>query len=128
MDQLVSSYCHTTPGRIRVRVTGLKGKESSARSLELLLAGQPHITHVRASHLTSNVLVKFDHREITHEDVLVCLEDLGHLPVIGEAGSDGDDGRAALSSLGMLLCGNLAKAVLKHALKGTSVCLLVELF
>ncbi len=54
---LDNGYYHATPGRLRVRVTGIKKKKDVSKSLELLLASQPGISHVRANAITGNVLV-----------------------------------------------------------------------
>lgn len=125
--QINCGYCHVTPGRLRVRVTGLKQNREAARSLELLMHSQPGIGAVRANPTTGNVLVEFDENATSHELVLQSLADLGHLPLISEgpqAETKTDDALAALGySLGM----NIAKVALKQALKGSPAAIILEL-
>jgi len=123
----INGYCHKTPGRLRVRVTNLRKRNKTAKSLELLLGSQPGISHVRANHVTGNVLIKFDIKLTSHEAVFQSLEDLGHLPMISELNSDYDQGMEAISEIGMNIGKNLAKVMLKEALRGSAAAIILEL-
>jgi hypothetical protein len=51
---------HALPGRVRLRVAGLKRDPALAQVLEGRIAGYPAIRHVEASPVTGNVLIRFD--------------------------------------------------------------------
>ncbi len=125
-----AGYHHVTPGRMRVRVTGIKGERQAARSLEVLLTSQPGITHVRANPLTGNVLVRFDEEAMTSGDVLQSLADLGHLPLLSETSdrqAEQDATDSKLSEIGISLGKTLAKAALKQALGASPAAIILEL-
>jgi hypothetical protein len=121
-----NGYYHATPGRLRVRVTNLKNRSESARSLEMLMMSQPGVTHVRASALTGNVLVSFEERMTYHLAVLESLADLGHTPLACESGDDCAEAEA-MCDLGMVLGKHIAKAALKKVLVGSPAMILLEL-
>jgi hypothetical protein len=120
-------YYHATPGRLRVRVNNLKNRQRTAKSLELLLLSQPGIKGVRASHITGNVLVKFEERITSHETVLQSLADLGHMPIVCENTQNTAIVDGSLCDLGISLGKNLAMVALKQALAGSPVAIILEL-
>ncbi len=121
-------YCHITPGRLRVRVSGIKQNREAARSLELLMLSQPGITSVRANPVTGNVLVVFEPDATSHEFVLQSLADLGHFPVISETREhSAPEIEDALATLGLNIGVSIAKVALKQALKGSPAAIILEL-
>lgn len=123
-----SGYCHMTPGRLRVRVTGIKNRQDAARTLEILMLSQPGIASVRANAVTGNVLVKFNFEELSHRNILQKLADLGYYPLVdnpAEYTSLQLDN--ALAEMGISLGKNLAKIALKQALKGSAAAIILEL-
>ena len=122
-----SGYCHVTPGRMRVRVTGVKGRIESAKSLQLLLACQPGVHSVKTSPVTGNVLVRFDEGMMSSEDVLASLCDLGHEPLKFTPRANTDDSFDAIADVGARMGARLAKAVLRQALGGSAAAIVLEL-
>lgn len=126
-NQILSDgYYHATPGRLRVRVTNLKNRTESAKSLEILIMSETGVKHVRANPVTGNVLVVFDERMTYHRAVLASLANLGHTPLICqrvECEAEAD----AMCELGMTLGKQIAKAALKRAFVGSPALLLLEL-
>lgn len=118
-----NGYCHLTPGRVRVRVGNLRNNHEAAKSLEVLMASQSGVKHVRANPITGNVLVRFDHKMLSHEDVFESLADLGHLPKLAAYGAS-SPADSQLSAIGM----KIARVALKQALSGTPAAILLELF
>jgi len=55
------------------------------------------------------------------------LEDLGHFPMISGIESDYDQNMDALSEIGMNIGKNLAKVMLKEALRGSAAAIILEL-
>lgn len=122
-----NGYYHATPERLRVHVNNLKSRQRTAKSLEILLLSQPGIKGVRASHITGNVLVKFDERITSHETVLQSLADLGHMPLVCGNTQDTTIADGSLCDLGISLGKNLAKVALKQALAGSPAAIILEL-
>jgi copper chaperone CopZ len=119
------SYYHTVPGRLRVRIAGLKGCDEAARSLEILLRSIPGTTYVHASPLTGSVLVKFDERALSHDDIVGALEDLGYLPEISERCEELAPNR--LHDIGFTIGVGIARAALKQALRRSAASIILEL-
>ncbi|MCX8053440.1 MAG: hypothetical protein N3B12_06500 [Armatimonadetes bacterium] len=118
---------HFVPGRLRVRVTGLKGSEERARSLELLLSAEPGIRFVRANSITGNVVVRYDSNATDKDEILRSLEDLGHLPVrVPRKNTEPTDGKAVLVTIGTIVGKNVAKAALGRAV-GPAAALVLDL-
>lgn len=130
MSNQISSngYYHATPGRLRVRVTNLRNRSRIAKSLEVLIMSEPGVKHVRANHITGNVLVVFDERITYHKAVLAALANLGHRPLICEKGQDCAEAEVdAICELGVSLGKQLAKAAIKQVLVGSPALILLDL-
>lgn len=125
--RVCDGYYHATPGRVRVRVSGIKERRDVARSLEVLLLSQPGISQVRANPVTGNVLVRFDCRAMSHTDVLKGLADLGHVPLIATSKREMDELDSKLCEIGLCVGAKLAKAALKQALRGSPASIILEL-
>lgn len=125
--QTCAGYHHVTPGRVRVRATGVKGNRQAAKSLEVLLHSQPGITFVRANPVTGNVLIRYSEDAMTCGDVLRSLADLGHLPLLSANQAENDAADTRLSELGIGLGKTLAKTALKQALRGSPAAIILEL-
>lgn len=115
-------YHHQTPGRLRVRVTNLKNRVEAAKSLQVLLCSQSGVKRVSANPVTANVLISYDPKLLSYEDIMESLADLGHLPVLSKQEVETEN--YDLSGFGM----SLAKICLKSALKGTPAGVILELF
>ena len=120
-------YCHVTPERLRVRVSGLKNNYRACRSLQLLMASQTGVQYVRANPTTGNVLVRFDANILTPDQVLQGLTDLGHFPAPIHQSPKLPSSENLLIEIGLSLGKSLAKATLKQALQGSLAALVVEL-
>lgn len=125
LQTTANGYYHATRGRLRVRVTNLKNRKENARSLEVLMMSEPGVTHVRANHVTGNVLVFFEEQTTYHGAVLQSLATLGHLPQICEIADDPEV--EAACDLAIELSKKLAKTAVKKALVGSPIMLLLEL-
>lgn len=58
-------YIHHLPGRLRIRLAGVKGNANEARSLELLLQEQKGVASVEANPLTGSVLIYYNPAMVT---------------------------------------------------------------
>ena len=70
-------YLHITDGRIRVKITAIKGSTVKAAQVAEELLDVRGVTHVKANSLTGNVLVLFDEDILTSEQVLGLLRKHG---------------------------------------------------
>ena len=56
----MNQYVHHVPGRLRVRVPGVKGNAAEANSLEKRIRAHYGVTNVQTNPLTGSVLVHYD--------------------------------------------------------------------
>lgn len=69
----ISSYQHVSPGRLRIKITQVKGSEEIAQEVECILKQVEGINSVTANPLTGNVLALFDPQSLTHDDLIEIL-------------------------------------------------------
>jgi copper chaperone CopZ len=72
-----SSYVHAIDGRLRIKVPVIKGSPTRAGQLERALEVLPGIQYVKANPTTGNVLVLFDSRILSQQQVVQRLAELG---------------------------------------------------
>lgn len=121
-----NGYYHAMPGRLRVRVTNLKNRARTAKSLEVLMMSEAGVKHVRANSVTGNVLVVFDERMTYHRAVLASLADLGHRPLVCEREEDCAEAEA-MCDLTVEIGKRIAKAAIKRAFVGSPALILLDL-
>lgn len=64
---------HALPGRVRVRINGLKGNRPFAASLEKTLRRHDHIHHIKANPQTGKALILFDSKMLSLEQLFAEL-------------------------------------------------------
>ena len=74
-----TSYVHMLEGRLRIKVSDMKGSPERAVEIEDILSQLKGISHVKANTLTGNVLVLFDSDLTNHFHIIGTLKDLGCL-------------------------------------------------
>jgi len=79
------AYLHTLAGRLRVKVTAVKGLPQKAEGLERQFRACEGITQVTANPVTGNVLVLYDPQRLGQEEILDILEKRGYLSGNGKA-------------------------------------------
>jgi hypothetical protein len=108
---LGTSYIHMLEGRLRIKVTKLKGSPDKAVEIESTIRELKGVSQVRANHLTGNVLVLFDSEETNHFHIIGTLKDLGCLT------QEADKTPRGLSNkLTETLMGPIAQAVVERAI------------
>jgi len=70
----VTTIVSNTIGRVRLRVTGLRGDPIRGRAVGCLLTGLPGVHSAEASSITGTVLVLYTPAEITLDDIRCALE------------------------------------------------------
>jgi hypothetical protein len=76
-----TGYYHKLDGRIRIKVSEVKGSPGMAGELESQLAKLNGVTHVQVDTLTGYVLVLFDYQVISHYHVFAVINDIKCLNV-----------------------------------------------
>jgi len=79
------AYLHTLAGRLRVKVTAVKGSPLKAEELERQFRACAGITQVTANPVTGNVLVLYDPQQLSQEEILDVLKKRGYLSGNGTA-------------------------------------------
>jgi hypothetical protein len=71
------TYLHVLDGRIRIKIPAIKGSAMRAAEVAEGLLHVQGITHVKANHLTGNVLILFNADTVTSEHILGLLRRRG---------------------------------------------------
>jgi hypothetical protein len=74
-----TGYIHMLEGRLRIKVSEVKGSPETAVQIEETVSRLKGVSHVKANELTGNVLVLFDPDLTNHYHVIATLKDLGCL-------------------------------------------------
>jgi cation transport ATPase len=75
----VSPYFHALNGRLRIKISKVKGSAQKAMEVEQLLGEVEGIWHAQANPTTGNVLIRYNPDQIEQSAVLHALERLGYL-------------------------------------------------
>jgi copper chaperone CopZ len=75
----ISSYHHATPGRLRIKISQVKGSQEIAQKVERILKNLQGVQGITANPLTGNVLVLFDPESLTHSEIVEVLITQGYL-------------------------------------------------
>jgi heavy metal translocating P-type ATPase len=73
MSLWITQTVHSLPGRVRVRINGLKGNSPFAASLEKTLKRHENVYHIKASPQTGKALILFDNGRMTLDELLNVL-------------------------------------------------------
>ncbi len=108
-----TSYIHMLEGRLRIKVSEIKGSEDRAIEVEATIRELQGVTHVKANAVTGNVLVLFDSEETNHYHIIGTLKDLGCLSKL----SHGAPSRSANTTKWTeAVVGPLAQMVIERAI------------
>ncbi|MGA8833266.1 MAG: HMA2 domain-containing protein [Desulfomonilaceae bacterium] len=72
-------YLHRTPGRLRLKIPGLKRNVELADELTLLLCEKRGIHLIKVNALTGSIKVNFDESQVTSDALLNLLSQEGHI-------------------------------------------------
>jgi copper chaperone CopZ len=79
------AYLHTLAGRLRVKVTAVKGSPQKAEGLERQFRVYGGITQVTANPVTGNVLILYDAQQVSQKEILDILKERGYFSGSGAA-------------------------------------------
>ena len=75
----MSDYIHDIPGRLRVRITAVRGNPSLGNQLEELLTNTWGITGVSVRTTTGSVIITYDPEILNANRILNFLAEHGHI-------------------------------------------------
>ena len=102
----ISPYLHILDGRLRIKLSQVKGTPQRALAVEQLLLGFDGVTDVTANPITGNVLVLFTAAVIGQHDIIAALQKTGYLSDDHTAAQ----GRTSLTSM-------IVQSVIERALE-----------
>jgi hypothetical protein len=78
-------HLHALDGRLRIKITALKGSPQKAQEIERRFQTCEGITQVTANPVTGSVLILYDSQQIKQGEILDMLKSQGCLPENGTA-------------------------------------------
>ncbi len=72
-------YLHETPGRIRIKIPGLRGNRKVLGEVQEELMALCGVCEVIANELTGSIVVMHDKKAVRSGDVVRMLDTLGHI-------------------------------------------------
>ncbi len=72
-------YLHETPGRLRIKIPGLKGNARALESVRDELTDLVGVREVTANAMTGSIIVIHHRGALRTQDVLSLLEEQGHI-------------------------------------------------
>jgi hypothetical protein len=110
----MTDYLHALDGRMRIKITDVKGSLATAEEVTRYLLGSHGIDEVNANPITGNVLILYDANQISQGRILTLLKDAGYLQKSARVPAGQGDG----------LLGVLARAVMETALQSMMMALI----
>ncbi len=69
----MNCYVHNVPGRLRIKLPGVKERPSKAEAVERLFADREGVAGICANPVTGSVVVRYDEEIVTPEQILNAL-------------------------------------------------------
>jgi len=70
-------YIHDLPGRLRIKVRAIKGREQDGALARAQIEALDGVFSARVSPVTGSILIHYDQQRRSSVSLLSCLEDLG---------------------------------------------------
>jgi hypothetical protein len=110
----MTDYLHALDGRMRIKITEVKGSPTTAGELTRYLLSSHGIDEVNANPITGNVLILYKPQQISQERILTLLQDAGYLKRNARVAASQGEGLVSV----------LAKAVMETALQSMVMALI----
>jgi hypothetical protein len=75
----MTDYLHALDGRMRIKITEVKGSSGAAEEITRYLHSFRGIDNVNANPITGNVLIHYNPEQIAQTGILRLLQDAGYL-------------------------------------------------
>ena len=119
-------YMHNVPGRLRVKIPGIKGHPETAKGIQVLLNEIEGVESIRANTVTGSIVVKYIPGRSLSERILSILTENGHFDKSQAFNMDHavyESSSKAAQALSKAFCG----WAVGRALEGTSLSFLAVL-
>jgi len=110
----MTDYIHALDGRMRIKITAVKGSPAIAEEVTGYLLGSHGIVEVNANPITGNVLVLYDTSHLSQGRILLLLKEAGYLQKSAQVPATPGDGLVSV----------LARAVMETALQSMVMALI----
>lgn len=114
----ISDYIHALDGRLRFKVSEVKGAPAKAVQIESQLRRVNGINRVTANPMKGNVLILYNPRRIAQHELFDALRALGCLRERSKAQIGTREGPAGRAKLGEALAETLGRSTMELALQG----------
>jgi copper chaperone CopZ len=115
--QLASTYMHALDGRLRIKVSGVKGAPVRALTLEGELRAVDGVKHVEANPMTGNVLILYSSDRIGQHEVIGALQRLGCLQEHDRVQTVQESGSGTMQRFSGMLAETLVRSTVELALQ-----------
>ncbi len=116
--KIVSSYVHALEGRLRIKIPEVKGAPLKGREIEGHLNLCHGVDEVSANPITGSILVLYNPRLISQEEIILSLKELGYLeepsPQAPRTGGGGTFPENALSRVTSAIASTLLEVALSR--------------
>jgi hypothetical protein len=120
------NYYHHVPGRLRIKTSKVKGKDSHAEALRTLLGAHNGIRRVDVSTLTGSVVIEYERELLTGEQLLALVTEHGYFDRATARTSE-QHVHAQLSRTGESVGKAIFSAMLERTFEGSAVSLIAAL-
>jgi hypothetical protein len=110
----MTDYLHTLNGRMRIKITDVKGSPAIAEEVSGYLGSSHGIDEVNANPITGNVLILYNPSQISQGRILNLLQEGGYLQRVARVPVSQGDGLVSV----------LARAVMETALQSMVMALI----
>ena len=110
----MTDYLHVLDGRMRIKINAVKGSTGSATEITRYLLKFHGIDQVNPNPVTGNVLILYNTKQISQEDILKLLQEAGYLHRTTPMPTSRGEGLVAV----------VAKAVMETALQSMVMALI----
>ena len=122
----MSFYCHSTPGRLRIKTPIIKQNPAEIQKVRVLLESLSGIDNFSISALTGSITINYSDHEIDPESILKILEEKGYYR-ISPMEEQEHPMEAAVSKVGETVGKALVGAFVQQAFEGSMLSFLALL-
>lgn len=123
----MSTYVHSVPGRMRVKIPHMKRNQSTAEELQTVLNQIEGIDSTALNTLTGSVVINYDVRLIGPNRILSALKDKGYVDPSQAIVTNDEVIESAVSKAGGVLGKALLGLLVEKTFEGSALSLLTVL-
>jgi copper chaperone CopZ len=116
-------YLHDIPGRLRIKIPGLKRNTENAWEIQEVLKNLSGVSSIAVNIVTGSVVVNYDPEFVSSTAILTCLSREGYID-LAKAIAGQESGGETLGSVGRVASKALLGFALDRALQGSPLSIL----